>query len=101
MTKWLVSPLLAMSVLGAACVELPPLVCKSDKVCITRDELQGVCIEAPNKVKYCAFPVTDCPSMWRWETAAGDYALQCVPPDRVPPDAGADALPNAADAAAG
>ena len=101
MTNWIVAPLLAISILGVACVDVPPFVCKSDRQCITRNDLEGICIEAPNKLTYCAFPVTDCPSMWRWETFAGDYAEQCVPPALIPPDAGADASPNAADAAAG
>ena len=83
----------------AACFDVPPLVCQTDKLCVFSDgktETQGLCVEAPNHFKYCALPAADCASMWRWSTVSGDYSKQCLDPALVPRDAGAD---GAADAA--
>jgi hypothetical protein len=73
-----------------ACYEWKPLICKSDRVCITADEVEGLCIQADNKVKYCAFPAADCPSGWRWLVFSDEYSNKCVDPALVPRDGGVD-----------
>ena len=80
-----------------ACIEdLPPVVCKTDKLCILKDETQGICLDSPESIRYCAFPDTECPSKWRWSGLSGKASKQCVDPSLIPPDGGTtDGAPDA------
>jgi len=79
-----------LSVIGC----LPTQTCTEDVQCVGPELFPGLCLYDGQTGRYCAIQTRACPSMWRWNVDA-DRSIResCVPPELVPPDAGADANP--------
>lgn len=100
----------ALAVTGAAltimgCLDIDTSQpCAANYECVTLKGVDGYCAPGNDGRKFCMFPDSGCPSMWRWTDLANDTLKnKCVDPSAIPPPDGgaADGMADSASPANG
>lgn len=76
--------------------EDPPRICANDRECTSGIVGLGLCLNARDGARYCAFPFASCPTHFKWSSdALQSDRGNCVTPEMLPKDGGVDAsLPD-------